>query len=104
MCSAHQQSGIKWKYYLNYLKKFWLSFDLKDTAASLFFSAARSIVDDIHTLTTPYEYVSQVSDTGRLWMTSGAIQGNVPTRDMWVVWEWNLEAPKSQIWGHGQFN
>ncbi len=64
----------------------------------------KTINDTVHTLTTPYEYVSQVSDTGRLWMTSGAIQGNVPTRDMWVVWEWNLEAPKSQIWGHGESN
>ncbi|KAG7282238.1 hypothetical protein CRUP_038406 [Coryphaenoides rupestris] len=40
----------------------------------------------------------RVSDTGRLWMTSGAIQGKVPTRDTWVVWERNREAPKSQIW------
>lgn len=38
--------------------------------------------------TTPYEYVSHVSDTGRLWITSGAIHGNVPTNDMCVVWEW----------------
>lgn len=51
----------------------------------------------IYTLTTPKEKVSQVSDTGRLWMTSGAIQGNVPTRDMCVVWVKNFEAPKSQI-------
>lgn len=48
-------------------------------------------------LTTPYEKVSQVSDTGRLWITSGAIQGNVPTKDMCVVWVKNLDAPKSQI-------
>lgn len=49
-------------------------------------------------LTTPKENVSQVSDTGRLWITSGAIQGNVPTNDMCVVWVRNLDAPKSQIW------
>lgn len=31
-------------------------------------------------------------------MTSGAIQGKVPTTVMWVVWDRNLDAPKSQIW------
>lgn len=42
---------------------------------------------EICLLTTPYEYVSHVSDTGRLCITSGAIQRKVPTRDMCVVWE-----------------
>lgn len=50
-------------------------------------------------LTTPKEKVSQVSDTGRLWITSGAIHGNVPTRDMCVVCVRNFDAPKSQICG-----
>ncbi|KAG7254254.1 hypothetical protein CRUP_014442 [Coryphaenoides rupestris] len=31
-------------------------------------------------------------------MTLGAIQGKVPTRDTWVVWDRNREVPKSQIW------
>lgn len=31
-------------------------------------------------------------------LTSGAIQGNVPTRDTFVVCRWNLEEPKSHIW------
>lgn len=35
-------------------------------------------------------------------MTSGAIQGKVPTTVMWVVWERNLDAPKSQIWNPQQ--
>lgn len=48
-------------------------------------------------LTTPKEKVSHVSDTGKLWITSGAIHGNVPTRDMCVVCVRNLDAPKSQI-------
>ncbi len=48
-------------------------------------------------LTTPKDHTSQDSDTGRLWMTSGAIQGNVPARDIFVVLPINLEAPKSQI-------
>lgn len=43
--------------------------------------------------------MSQVSDTGRLWITSGAIHGNVPTRDMCVVCVRNFDAPKSQICG-----
>ena len=48
-------------------------------------------------LTTPYDQTSQLSETGWLWMTSGAIHGNVPAKDIFVVLPINFEAPKSHI-------
>uniref|UniRef100_A0A6B0V2Z7 Uncharacterized protein n=1 Tax=Ixodes ricinus TaxID=34613 RepID=A0A6B0V2Z7_IXORI len=47
--------------------------------------------------TTPKDQTSQVSEDGRHWITSGAIQGSVPARDIRVVPPAKRDAPKSQI-------